>query len=450
MITMKLRIRISLAALFICSGILWSCAKQQRDGQNAYVTVHNTGFLLKGQSYTFVGANFWYGAYLGSPGAEGDRERLLKELDLLQASGITNLRILGASEQASHTRVLHPSFQSAPGEINENLLIGLDFLLSEMEKRDMKAIVFMNNFWEWSGGMSVYNEWFGHRTAVDPGESGDWHGFMNHAGEFYNNMDAREAWYQYLEKVINRTNTFTGRLYKEDPVIMSWQLANEPRPGSGSEGMENADAFIEWIHKSAAFIKSLAPNQLVSTGNEGLMGSLGSEHIYLTAHNTPHVDFLTFHMWPKNWGWFDANNMESSFEQVKENSLAYMSQHIEYAVKLNKPIILSEFGLGRDYENLKVGSSVTYRDRFLEFVFNEVEKEIKAGSPLSGTNLWSWGGFGICNHADFRWRPGDPFTGDPPQEPQGLNSVFSSDTTTIAIIRKHYLNINSNTKPLNN
>ena len=29
---------------------------------------------------------------------------------------------------------------------------------------------------------------------------------------------------------------------------------------------------------------------------------------------------------------------------------------------------------------------------------------------------------------------GDPFTGDPPQEPQGFNSVFDTDTSTLNII----------------
>jgi mannan endo-1,4-beta-mannosidase len=37
------------------------------------------------------------------------------------------------------------------------------------------------------------------------------------------------------------------------------------------------------------------------------------------------------------------------------------------------------------------------------------------------------------------WRVGDPFVGDPPQEPQGRNSIFISDTSTMRIIREHAL-----------
>jgi mannan endo-1,4-beta-mannosidase len=35
------------------------------------------------------------------------------------------------------------------------------------------------------------------------------------------------------------------------------------------------------------------------------------------------------------------------------------------------------------------------------------------------------------------WRRGDQFTGDPPQEPQGRNSVFATDESTLAILEDH-------------
>ena len=37
--------------------------------------------------------------------------------------------------------------------------------------------------------------------------------------------------------------------------------------------------------------------------------------------------------------------------------------------------------------------------------------------------------------------PGDPLTTDPPQEPQGLNSVFSSDKSTLDIVKKYNLEL---------
>lgn len=415
-------------------GLLMACGSPQRADE--FVRVDGTQFTINGEPYYFVGVNFWYGAYLGSPGKTGDRDRLIAELDLLNEIGVNNLRVSASSESAAHERSLKPAFQSAPGVVDEDLLIGLDFLLAEMGKRNMKAVVFLNNFWEWSGGMSAYSEWFGEGPVIDP-LGGDWHGFMNHSARFYFNDAAQEAFKEYIRMIITRRNTISGLYYYEDPAIMSWQLANEPRPGSGQEGLDNAPRFIEWVHESSGFIKGLAPNQLVSTGNEGTHGSMDSEDIYLEAHASPNVDYLTFHMWAKNWGWFDANDMEGTFPASLANALTYIYKHYELAQMLDKPTVLSEFGLGRDLESFDPNDPVTYRDRYFEYVFGLIENGIMQNYPIAGTNLWSWGGFGIAQHDDYIWREGDPFTGDPPQEPQGLNSIFSDDTSTLEIIRKH-------------
>jgi mannan endo-1,4-beta-mannosidase len=424
--------------LIILLALIFGCSPAE---ESHFVEVDGTRFVLNGETYTFVGTNFWFGAYLGSTGQEGDRDRLIRELDLLQDTGIMNLRILAASEEANHTRALTPSFLNADGEVNEDLLQGLDFLLDEMGKRNMHAVIFLNNFWEWSGGMTVYGEWYGGEPTFDPGETGEWVRFMNQSAQFYFNDAAQEAWRDYISKVITRTNTINGRDYNEDPVIMSWQLANEPRPGQGDEALPNAERFIEWVDESSAYIKSLAPRQLVSTGNEGTMGSLESEEIYLDAHRSPYIDYMTFHMWAKNWGWFDANDMEGTFPTSLDNAKAYIEQHTAYATELGKPTVLSEFGLGRDYERFEIGTPVTYRDEYLNFVFGLIEVKMQKGSPLAGSNFWTWGGYGVPQHEDFRWRPGDPLTGDPPQEPQGLNSVFADDISTLAIIRRHYENL---------
>lgn len=430
--------KLQLTSCLFLIAVLLGCGRETV--KDHFVRVEGTRFVINGEPYYFVGTNFWYGAYLGSPGETGDRERLVRELDLLVEIGVNNLRVSASSEAAAHERSLRPAFQSAPGEVNEDLLAGLDFLFAEMGKRNMKAVVFLNNFWEWSGGMSAYSEWFGEGPVIDP-LGGDWHGFMNHSARFYFNDAAQEAFRSYIKGIITRKNSITGLHYNEDPTIMSWQLANEPRAGSGQEGIDNAPRFIEWVHETSAFIKELAPRQLVSTGNEGTHGSMDSEKIYLDAHSSPYVDYATFHMWAKNWGWFDADNMEGTFPSSKENAKAYIDKHYELALKLGKPTVLSEFGLGRDFESFDPDSQVTYRDMYFEFVFSLVEEGIRQGYPIAGTNLWSWGGYGEALHADYIWREGDPFTGDPPQEPQGLNSIFAQDLSTLRVIRNHAENL---------
>ena len=99
----------------------------------------------------------------------------------------------------------------------------------------------------------------------------------------------------------------------------------------------------------------------------------------------------------------------------------------------NKFISVDGHSFIKDGESYNPNSSRTFRDKYYELVFSLVEEN----AVLSGTNFWSWGGFGEAQNEDFWWKKGDPFVGDPPQEPQGLNSVFASDKLTLEIISKH-------------
>lgn len=417
---------------FLAAILFIGCSEKAAETP-AFVKVNGTQFTIDGEPYQYVGVNFWYGAYLGREGAEGDRERLNKELDILIENGITNLRVLGASEETDLENSLSPAFINADGSVSEELLIGLDYLLAEMNKRDMKAVIFLNNFWEWSGGMSTWNGWYGLGPKIDPAKTGDWTGFMRFSAKFYTNEQANAKYREYIKNLINRKNSVSGLLYKNDPAIMAWQLANEPRPGQGEESMKDVPAFVQWIDETAGFIHEHDPNHLVSTGNEGTMGSLESMEVFKDAHDTENIDYLTFHMWAKNWSWYDAQNAEATFPQTKINAVNYIKEHAAAARELNKPIVMEEFGLGRDLEKNERGTPVSYRDQYYQLVFEQVELY----PELAGTNIWSWGGLGEAQNADFWWKPGDPFVGDPPQEPQGLNSVFADDASTLEIIKAH-------------
>ena len=105
---------------------------------------------------------------------------------------------------------------------------------------------------------------------------------------------------------------------------------------------------------------------------------------------------------------------------------------------LDKPLVLEEFGFPRDGASLEPGSATTYRDRFFASLFEQVESSSAAGGALRGSNVWSWAGRGRAQHLDATWRDGDThYTGDPPQEPQGLNSIFDADASTLELLRRH-------------
>lgn len=101
----------------------------------------------------FVGANIWYAAWLGADTPYGDRARLRRELDTLQAMEVTNLRIMASGEEGPLRNSIKPGFRDAGTDYDEALLVGLDFALAEMARRDMRGVLALTNFWEWSGGM---------------------------------------------------------------------------------------------------------------------------------------------------------------------------------------------------------------------------------------------------------------------------------------------------------
>ena len=414
--------------------LLTDCMAQQQD----FVTVKGKQFLVNDELYYFLGTNIWFGANMGMSGEQGDRERLIRELDYLKALGINNLRVMGASEGKQFNTV-RPSIQPELGKYDETILEGLDFLLSEMGKRKMYAVVYLNNFWVWSGGMSQYMAWEQNIEVPNPFvPPNDWHYFMNFSSQFYYSEEMNKAFRRYIEKIVNRMNTINGKKYKDDPAIMAWQLANEPRPGSGEEGKQHFAAFSKWINETSKYIKSLDTNHLVSTGNEGLAGCLESEEVFKEIHLYETIDYMTFHLWILNWQWFFPDKADSTFPIAEKKAAQYIRDHIRYANEVNKPIVIEEFGIPRDLHSYDPASTTVYRDKYYDMVFNMIYQDSKQGGPLVGSNFWAWGGFGkVRDPKEAVWIEGDDFTGDPPQEPQGRNSVFVSDSSTIEILSKY-------------
>jgi len=426
------------AALFVLLGAsLGTQTAVAAAAQSGFVTVKGSHFQIDGKPYYYAGANLWYGMYLGSPGKTGNRARLIKELDQLAAQGITNLRVLAISESSTLKRSVTPAVMLRPNQVDETLWQGLDFLLAEMAKRDMKAVLYLNNFWQWSGGMSQYVAWFSGKPVVDPDVTGNWNEFMDNSAAFYRDPRAQEAFIFAAKQLITRKNSVNGRVYNADPTVMSWQLANEPRPGSDANARPHFEAFIEWIDQTSGFIKALAPKQLVSTGNEGWMGTAGNKELFVRSHKSRNVDYLTFHMWAPNWSWFDPKKAAETYDGAWAKMLDYLNWHIDTANTLAKPIVLEEFGINRDEGSFRPIATTVYRDKFYTAIFGVLARRAAAGDAIAGSNFWAWGGVGRTQNADFMWKAGDGFVGDPPQEPQGLYCVFDSDVSTINIISAH-------------
>jgi mannan endo-1,4-beta-mannosidase len=397
-----------------------------------FVTVRDGNFYIGNEPYYFIGLNFWFGMHLGADNEYGDRGRLIRELDRLKDMGVDNLRVLASSEgpDTEPFRVI-PSVQPDPGTYNEDILRGLDFLLAEMDKRNMRAVLVLNNFFQWSGGMSQYISWATGEPIPYPGTNGhSWTDFMRNAPRFYTLVEARKWFKDYTEMLINRTNHITGRAYRDDPTIMSWQLANEPR------GYGHPEEYADWVKNASAFIKERAPKQLVSLGGEGKL-IVGDENtLFEEVGGYPELDYLTMHLWIENWQRYIPSNPDT-FVPATGFAFGYLADHIAIAAKLKKPLVLEEFGVSRDTRNYDPQASVRYRDAFYTMVFEALLQLTGERSILAGYNLWSWSGEGYPVEPGAMWKLGDPLTGDPPHEHQGWYSIYNHDESTIELIRTY-------------
>ncbi|MFR8836458.1 glycoside hydrolase 5 family protein [Bacteroides nordii] len=413
-------------AFFVVSiTLLGACTPKQTLISSPFVRVENGQFMRNDTPYYYVGTNFWYGAILGSEGEGGDRQRLRKELDFLKSIGVDNLRILvGSDGNRGVTAKVEPTLQIAPGVYNDTILAGLDYLLAEMSRRKMLAVLYLNNSWEWSGGYGQYLEWAGYGKAPVPAVDG-WPAYMEYVKLFQQSDSAKVLFANYVNDMVSRVNRYTNIKYVDDPTIMSWQVGNEPRAFSD----ENKILFAAWIAQVAAQLKSLDRNHLVSTGSEGMWGCEQDMALFEQIHADPNVDYMNIHIWPYNWGWVPKDSLQEKLETAKVKTKAYIDDHLVVARKYRKPLVLEEFGFPRDGFQFSKESTTGARDAYYSYVFGLISDKDASGGLFAGCNFWAWGGFATSSSERVFWQKGDDYTGDPAQEEQGLNSVFATDST---------------------
>jgi mannan endo-1,4-beta-mannosidase len=125
----------------------------------------------------------------------------------------------------------------APGEFNEEGFRALDKVLEVAGRKGIRIIIPLVDNWKWMGGVPQYAAFRG-----KPPEA------------FWSDPELIADFKRTIEYVLNRKNTYTGKLYRDDSAIFGWETGNE------------IDATADWTREIAATIKQHAPNHLVIDG----------------------------------------------------------------------------------------------------------------------------------------------------------------------------------------
>lgn len=415
-------------------GLLFCCFNLR--AQEPFVTVKGHQFMIQGEPYHFIGANYWYGGLLAlNEDPVRGKERLIHELDFLKSQGVTNLRVLVGAEgtgKINGVDRVSPALQKEKSVFNKEVLESLDFLLMEMNKRKMYAVLYLSNNWEWSGGFMQYLHWNGQMDTETLQRKLSWDEQRDYTSRFYSCEPCQTGYRKQLDYIFRHKSIYTGKTYSEEPAIMAWELANEPRPMRP----QAIEAYKKWISSTAGYIRSKDKNHLITIGTEGVMGTEENKDLFTKIHADPSVDYLTIHIWPKNWGWFKDSPTKENLPLLMERTTEYIRSHEAIAQKLNKPLVIEEFGLPRDHHTFSPSGSTSIRDDYFRHIFSICMDSRKTSGPIAGCNFWAFGGSSRPIEGQLFWKEGDDFSGDPPQEEQGLNTVFDSDHSTWDVIRE--------------
>ena len=124
-----------------------------------------------------------------------------------------------------------------PGKFDERAFRSLDRVLQIANEEGVRLIIpFVDNWWWW-GGRAEY--------AAFRGKQPD---------QFWTDPQLISDFEKTIRFVLDRKNTYTGVLYKDDKAVLGWETGNE------------LEAPLSWQDTIAAFIKRIDKNHLVLEG----------------------------------------------------------------------------------------------------------------------------------------------------------------------------------------
>jgi mannan endo-1,4-beta-mannosidase len=269
----------------------------------------------------------------------GQREsvgRMTAGFDSAVRAGVRVLRVAAFNDGTRDSAAIQPQ----RGVLSEAGLRGLDQVIAEAGRRDIMLLMVLSNYWNDYGGLAQYLRWRGY----DPEDRGR---------VFYDPQlfgDLRD----YAVAIAQRVNSFTGVRYGDDPIILGWEIMNEPR----GEGLsDRGEQHTRFLADMARAIRAVAPHQMVVAGDEGfdldlhdydmtywdahvearVLGPPRHQSYHMTAID-PAFDTATLHFYPEVWGVRLGNELESGIHWIHE--------HAVIAERSHKPVLFEEFGLG--------------------------------------------------------------------------------------------------------
>ncbi|XP_074296215.1 mannan endo-1,4-beta-mannosidase 2-like [Silene latifolia] len=370
-----------------------------------FMSFGGVGNMFKQQNYSFVARvghqlmldgkpfyiNGWNSYWLMDHAVDDFNKPKVNEMLLAGSKmGLTVCRTWAFNDAAYH------ALQISPGQFDEQSFQALDYVIAEARRNGVRLILSLVNNLQAYGGKAQYVKW-----AWEEGV-----GISSSNDSFFFDPSIQTYFKNYITTVLTRKNTITGIEYRDDPIILAWELINEPRCMSDPSG----DTLQEWIKEMSKFIKAIDEKHLVTIGLEGFYDSKNSKSAlnpsewtgatgsdFIRDNDLPSIDFASIHVYPDQW--LASENLEDKLEFVKK----WLLTHIEDGDKrLKKPVVLTEFGLSSGNKDF----DPSHRDKLNKLVFDIIYKSAKRNKAGAGSFIWQFFVKGMEEyHDDFGMVP---------------------------------------------
>ena len=274
--------RVLLTVLCLCAALASAAPSA---GASAFVQRNGTKLSLDGADFRFAGPNiYWLGLDENVGGINYPTPfRIDDALATAQEMGATVVR-----SHAAISTGCSGCIEPAASKFNDSAFAGLDYAVYSAAQHGIRLILpLTDNYHYYHGGKHNFAEW------AKVSES-----------KFYGNTSATNYYKGYVKHVLEHVNPYTGLALKDDPAIMAWETGNELKSPSG------------WTSKTSAYIKSLAPRQLVVDGNYGI----DSTHLSIST-----IDIYSDHFYPPS-----TSRMLSGASKVKSAGKVYYAGEFDW------------------------------------------------------------------------------------------------------------------------
>lgn len=189
-------------------------------------------------------------------------------------------------------------------------------------------------------------------------------------------LESVEIFKKRIREIILHRNHLTGILYRDEPVVLAWDIANE---------LEfwhfGVDIVKDWIRDIVRYIKKLDPNHLVTITIPVSTENFDKDKSLYNLFDVPELDYLSFSFYP-----LAKDYREEELQNFQER----IRIRINRILAFKKPVVIHEFGfstLGRlnfEIRNNPEKSSLYYK------VIKE-GLDIAFSSGVAGVLFWGWG-----------------------------------------------------------